>query len=643
MYFRYKMAIRAGGISIIVLIFLILCGRNFIVRKYTDRKLAAIEERHQLAIKYKDVYMQGLSGIRIDGLSIVPSNADTLLNAESIEVSLALPKLLLLKVKVQEIGVNHLSVCFIKQEKNSNFDFLYRNMPSDKQHVNAVEAERNYAGNACKVLDRVIHLLPANASLTDLRISYRNKDDNLQIEIPSLFIKDHAFETNIRSTENGISGEWKCKGELQSKQKQLKICLSTPRETKITLPFLKYRWGACVQFDTLSFEMSTLKEEKDLHALQGRTYISGLTIHQERISPDTVSLNQGLLDWKLNIGKNFFELDSTTELQFNELKLNPYLKITRDKDWRITASVDKKDFPANELFNSLPHGLFYNLEGLKAEGTLSWHFLLDMDLSQIDSLQFESTLNGRNFHITNYGNTDLRKMNEPFIYTVYENGEPVRTFEIGTANPSFRPFNAVSHYLPLAIMQSEDAGFFQHAGFIPSAIRESLIQDIKERRFARGGSTLSMQLVKNVFLSRKKTIARKLEEILIVWLIETNHLTPKERMFEVYLNIVEWGPLIYGAAEASHFYFKKEPADLTLSECIFLASIIPKPKHVRYCFDGLELKPYYEEYFNVILNRMTDRGRITAEEAQNAGPGSVKITGPAVNMLKASGIQEEDI
>ena len=70
-------------------------------------------------------------------------------------------------------------------------------------------------------------------------------------------------------------------------------------------------------------------------------------------------------------------------------------------------------------------------------------------------------------------------------------------------------------------MQSEDAGFFYHNGFIPSAIRESLIQDIKERRFARGGSTLSMQLVKNVFLSRNKTIARKLEEMLIVWLIES--------------------------------------------------------------------------------------------------------------------------
>ena len=148
-------------------------------------------------------------------------------------------------------------------------------------------------------------------------------------------------------------------------------------------------------------------------------------------------------------------------------------------------------------------------------------------------------------------------MNEPFEYTVYEQGEPVRSFEIGPANPSFRPFNAVSRYLPLAIMQSEDAGFFYHNGFIPSAIRESLIQDIKERRFARGGSTLSMQLVKNVFLSRNKTIARKLEEMLIVWLIESDHLTSKERMFEVYLNIAEWGPMIYGAAEASRYYFAK--------------------------------------------------------------------------------------
>ena len=181
---------------------------------------------------------------------------------------------------------------------------------------------------------------------------------------------------------------------------------------------------------------------------------------------------------------------------------------------------------------------------------------------------------------------------------------------------SFRPFNAVSRYLPLAIMQSEDAGFFYHNGFIPSAIRESLIQDIKERRFARGGSTLSMQLVKNVFLSRNKTIARKLEEMLIVWLIESDHLTSKERMFEVYLNIAEWGPMIYGAAEASRYYFAKEPSQLNLAECIFMASIIPKPKQVRYCFDGLRLKPYYEDFYRIILDRLVDRGLISSDASR---------------------------
>ena len=102
--------------------------------------------------------------------------------------------------------------------------------------------------------------------------------------------------------------------------------------------------------------------------------------------------------------------------------------------------MNKRDFPADQLFSSLPKGLFYNLEGLRTEGTLSYHFRLDLDFGQVDSLILESTLKAKGFQILAYGNTDLRKMNEPFEYTVYEQGEPVRSFEIGPANPSFRPF-----------------------------------------------------------------------------------------------------------------------------------------------------------------------------------------------------------
>lgn len=623
-----RKVIVTGVILLTALVLLLFSVRNIFVRQYIGRKLEKIEETRRLSIRYDNIKMLGLSGIQIDGLSVIPMDADTFLRSHSFRVKLNTSALFLLKLSIKSIEADGVNISFIKKNNTSNFEFLYHSATPADVTVRA-ETERNFARKAGKLFGLLFKLLPDNATLRDLSVSYLNKGDELLIEVPSLIIEDNRFVTGIRSTENGVQSEWVCEGALLDKEKKMEARLHAKENTKITLPFLNYRWGAQIQFDTLAFKLEEIQQKNDLHSVRGQAHVSGLTLHQQRISPDTVLLDRGTFDCQVNIGKNYLELDSVSQINFNQLDFHPYLKAEKDTDWHITASVNKQDFPANDLFASLPKGLFYNLEGLRATGTLSYHFLLDVDFALLDSLQLESSLTARNFQILQYGNTDLRKMNEPFEYTAYENGEPVRTFEIGEANPSFHPFFGVSRYLPLAIMQSEDAGFFYHNGFIPSAIRESLILDLKERRFARGGSTLSMQLVKNVFLSRNKTVARKLEEMLIVWLIESNRLTTKERMFEVYLNIVEWGPFIYGAAEASHFYFAKEPSALTLGECIFLASIIPKPKHVRYCFDGLQLKPYYTEFYNVIINRLVDRGLVTPEEAEGVRPEDLKITGPA--------------
>ena len=161
-------------------------------------------------------------------------------------------------------------------------------------------------------------------------------------------------------------------------------------------------------------------------------------------------------------------------------------------------------------------------------------------------------------------------------------------------------------------------------------MREALVQDLKVRRFARGGSTISMQLVKNVFLNRNKNIARKLEEALIVWLIERQRLTSKERMYEVYLNIAEWGPLVYGIHEAADFYFAKRPSELTLEESIYLASIIPKPKHFKNSFtpDG-RLKESQEGYFRLIARRLVVKGVISEAQAEGVDIAKVVLRGPA--------------
>jgi membrane peptidoglycan carboxypeptidase len=158
------------------------------------------------------------------------------------------------------------------------------------------------------------------------------------------------------------------------------------------------------------------------------------------------------------------------------------------------------------------------------------------------------------------------------------------------------------------------------------------VENIETGSFRRGASTLSMQVVKNVFLNQDKTMARKLEEIMIVWLIENNRLTSKSRMFEVYMNIIEWGPDVYGVTEAARFYFSKDPSALTLSECIFLAYIIPNPKHIKDYFSGLRLRYTYYEFFSNAVRRLSQRNIISLEDAAGANP-NVNFRGPAVAYL----------
>ena len=115
-----------------------------------------------------------------------------------------------------------------------------------------------------------------------------------------------------------------------------------------------------------------------------------------------------------------------------------------------------------------------------------------------------------------------------------------------------------------------------------------------------------------------------------MWLIEHQRLTSKERMYEVYLNIAEWGPLVYGIHEAADFYFAKRPSELTLEESIYLASIIPKPKHFKNSFtpDG-RLKDSQKGYFRLIAQRLVAKGIINEAQAEGVDIANVVLRGPA--------------
>jgi len=198
----------------------------------------------------------------------------------------------------------------------------------------------------------------------------------------------------------------------------------------------------------------------------------------------------------------------------------------------------------------------------------------------------------------------------------------------------------ISHYLQKCVLTSEDPSFFSHRGFINEAFKQSILKNIRTKKFSRGASTISMQLIKNVFLTREKTVSRKLEEILLVYILENNRIASKERMLEVYFNIIEWGPNVYGIGEAAEFYFQKKPIDLTLNECLYLASIVPKPKKFMYQFneEGNQ-KSYAEKNQKFIKNLMLRRGLITSDDTIGQSI-PIYVSGRARSFLRIKVVQD---
>ena len=141
---------------------------------------------------------------------------------------------------------------------------------------------------------------------------------------------------------------------------------------------------------------------------------------------------------------------------------------------------------------------------------------------------------------------------------------------------TWMPLSRISPSLRQAVVAAEDASFFTHEGFDWEGIKEAAKYNLEAGELKRGGSTITQQLAKNLYLSPERSLLRKAREALITRLLE-HHLT-KERILELYLNVAEWGQGIYGAEAAARHHFKKSAHDLTADEAAWLAAILPSPR-----------------------------------------------------------------
>lgn len=139
------------------------------------------------------------------------------------------------------------------------------------------------------------------------------------------------------------------------------------------------------------------------------------------------------------------------------------------------------------------------------------------------------------------------------------------------------PYADISDYLKRAVIASEDARFGQHAGVDWSAARSAFERNVERGRIALGGSTITMQLARNLFLSSRRSYLRKAQEVLIAWMLEA--LMSKRRILEIYLNVAEWGQGVFGAEAAARHHYRIPALLLEPAQAARLAAMLPRPRH----------------------------------------------------------------
>jgi monofunctional biosynthetic peptidoglycan transglycosylase len=175
------------------------------------------------------------------------------------------------------------------------------------------------------------------------------------------------------------------------------------------------------------------------------------------------------------------------------------------------------------------------------------------------------------------------------------------------------PLSKISPYLTKAVLIAEDDKFWKHEGFDYDSIQKAIEKDIQKRKYKFGGSTISQQLAKNLYLSPVKSLWRKTLEAVLTWKLERN--LSKRRILELYLNVVEWGEGIFGAEAAARHYFGKASADLSPLEAARLAAVLPNPRK----FDPTGNQRYVLNRSRIIYEIMLKRGIVEPEFERMGG------------------------
>ncbi|UQD55702.1 transglycosylase domain-containing protein [Flavobacterium sp. K5-23] len=623
-------ALKIIAVFIVLLISVFFLFRDAILKEAIAKTAKRIERDYNSILTVKEASFVGFSGFQLKEIILAPKNADTLFKIQNLKSSINVYKLLTGDIQLGTLEIKNGLIQLIKKGDIKNFD-AFLNKDNKESLINE---RRDYAKFAYRIISKALNLVPTDMRLENLTFKLDDNGKKATIAIQKLVLKNKELETDINIQTNTFTQRWKIKGLADPRNEKADLRFFNIDTGAIKVPYFDERYNLSSSFDSIRLNIQNIdRSGGELH-IDGFTSITNLRINHSKIANKDVLIKNARFDYRFLLGSDFISIDSSSTVQFNKIKFHPYVSYDTESDTVYKLKVAIPKMKAQDFISSLPDGLFTNFQGMEAEGSFEYKLDFKFNKNNANDLVFNSNLKKEKLKITKYGEANLNKLNGEFMYRAIIKNVLQRPVFIGASNPNFTPLDQISPYLRKCVLTTEDPSFFSHNGFISEAFKQSIIKNIKTKKFSRGASTISMQLVKNAFLTREKTLSRKLEEILLVYILENNRITSKERMLEVYFNIIEWGPNVYGIGEASQFYFQKRPLDLTLNECLYLARIIPSPRKFMHQFnDQGSLKDFATKQESFLINIMIRRGLLAIDDTIYKSQ-KLTISGPAKSLIR---------
>lgn len=275
-----------------------------------------------------------------------------------------------------------------------------------------------------------------------------------------------------------------------------------------------------------------------------------------------------------------------------------------------------------DLFDSVPSSLLPGLGGTRLKGTFSLSAAMDVRLKQLADMKFDWSVQNDCQITAVRQNVAPERFRRPFQYPIYDSlGMPL-VRESGPMTRDWVSFSEISPYLETAVIICEDSRFFSHHGIDEKAIEGAIVDNVQAGRFVRGASTITMQLAKNLYLGHEKTLSRKLQEAVLTVVLEQE--LSKQEILELYFNVIEFGPDVWGIKAAAQYYFSRQPSELTLAQSLYLASILPSPGNPHALSDGT-LSEKWSEYLHKLMHIARKIHRINDEELERGLEETVRV------------------